>query len=182
MNAIKDLNKKIDTTLKKQEAETAKAQAGLQKARAKLPPLRDALEQATTAGNPEEYSRTKAELTQALDATEMYEKRLEQLQERPLVSEEEGQKEVQRVLDFLEKDTETKKEQVAQILTELARISTEINDTRREASAVISKWCADVCREPNNGIMLLKADHSLPVFLNQVLHQETARTLLANKK
>ena len=141
---IESRTKKLlnDRTTELEDIKGLLAEAGQQQAAAC-----DMMNKATEAGNVKEYQKAKGAYKDAADAIEMYTKRLDALENKPLISQGEYEKGVAQIMAALNDVSAEAKKQIVNHMEQVRIIAAETSAEINEGNNVLHRWQHEAYRD-----------------------------------
>lgn len=183
-----DTESRIAAILEERTAETIDREAKLSKAETDKAAATRRMEEATRTGDEKAYRKAKEERNIAADAAEMYQARIDALNNKPLVSEEEYSETAAAIIAECEKYCEERKAQVLQLFDKMKQITIETRDTIRHTNKVLHEWQhtinrgADIRHYANGGPMVQDEkrinNRELEIFIDSILSEQSYRQLV----
>lgn len=145
-SAVKNTAARIEQILKDRATETADREAKVEEAKAAAAAAEKRMEEATTAGDTKAYQKAKGERRDARDAIEMHEKRLEALNEKPLISKADYEKTVADIYAEIAAKDDQIKAKLCKLSDEMEAAALELTDDMNEANDVLRRLQRDIYR------------------------------------
>lgn len=163
--AVKNTAARINQILKDRVEETADRETKVAEAKKAAAEAEKRMDEATTAGDTKAYQKAKWERRDAMDALEMHEKRLEALNNKPLISKNEYEKAVADIYaEIVAKDDQTKKT-LCKLSDEMEAVALDLANAQEEANSVLHRLQheiyrdADRSRNPKTGEVITYLSH-----------------------
>ena len=121
--AIVEVEKKISKILEDRVTEMTDIKERVEVAKQQQKAASEAMDEATTAGDVKAYQKAKADLRDAGDAIEMHTKRLEALENKPLVTKGEYEKGVAQIMAELGELSADAKKRIIEHMEQIRNIS-----------------------------------------------------------
>lgn len=138
---------RINKILSDRVTETADLQEQVEKENAAIEAANKAMEAATMAGDVKAYQKAKGERRDVTDAKEMHESRLLSLNEKPLISRADYEKEVSAIFaDFAALEDQTK-QKLVKLSDEMNAVAAEFQEAIVHANEVLHSLQHDIYRD-----------------------------------
>lgn len=147
LKAVNAVEKTVKKILSDRVTETADLTEQVKKEAAAIAKFSEAMEAATTAGDVKAYQRAKADRRDAADAKEMYEARLNALNNKPLISKADYEKAVADIYAEIAALEDQKKQQLAKLSDQMETEALELQEATEKANAVLRRLQKEVYRD-----------------------------------
>lgn len=137
--AIKAVNEKINQILNDRDKEISALAEQVKSESNTIKAAEGEMTAATIAGDVKAYQKAKAKRTNACDAKEMHEKRVEMLNKKPLITETEYNLMVSDVASEMSELDNNAKEKLAELSNEMNAIGLELKEAQEDANEVLKK-------------------------------------------
>ena len=173
MDRVEQLETLIKDIFDKREKELNELEKAIEADNTSMDSARDRLEKATTNNNLEDYRQAKADLAFTNDRKELHKGRLNQLKNKPLITDIEYTKQVNEVLASVKDQQEKATEKALELITELEALADEVGNYTTRANKALERLYKDVYRLAD----LTDQERSLNVVVNNRTPQATYPTL-----
>lgn len=145
--AITEVESKIKKILADRAAETADLKERVEVAKQQQKRANDAMEAATTEGDVKAYQKAKADRRDSEDAIEMHSKRLDTLENGPLVSKIEYEKGVAQIMAALAEVSVDAKKRIVEHVEQIRIISAECTAEITNGNELLHQWQHEIYRD-----------------------------------
>lgn len=145
--AITEVESKIKKILANKEAETVDLEERVETAKRQQRSANEAMDIATTAGDVKAYQKAKADRRDAEDAIEMHGKRLEALENKPLIPGIEYEKGVAQIMAALGEVSADAKNRIVEHMEQIRIIAAECTAEITYGNDVLHQWQHDIYRD-----------------------------------
>lgn len=179
--AITEVVNRIKKITADRVAETADLEERVEVAKQQQRAANEAMDEATDVVDLESYQKAKKDRRYAGDAIEMYSKRLDALENKPLISKEEYEAGVDKIMAALEEVSADAKKCIVEHMEQIRIIAAECTAEITNGNEVLHKWQHEIYGDKAEQILangnsihldsLEKkfTDFSVPQFANYVL-------------
>ena len=191
MNRVEQLETLVKDIFDKREQELNELEKAIEADNASMDSARDRLEKATTNNNLEDYRQAKADLAFTNDRKELHKGRLNQLKNKPLITDIEYTKQVNEVLASVKDQQEKATEKALELITELEALADEVGNYTTRANGVLERLYKDVYRlaDLNEQQKRFQADTYTPrakyptlsVLMNEMKYNGAFKVITNNK-
>lgn len=151
--AITELESKIKKILADRVAEAADLEERVEAAKHKQKEANEAMDEATIAGDLKAYQKAKEERKDAEDAIEMHCKRLEALDNKPLISKVEYEKGVAQIMAALGEVSADAKKRIVEHMEQIRIIAAECTAEITNGNEVLHQLQHDIYRDKAEQIL-----------------------------
>lgn len=173
MNKVEQLETLVKEIFDNRTKELNELEKAIEADNASMDSARDRLEKATTNNNLEEYRQAKADLALANDRKELHKGRLNQLKNKPLITDIEYTKQVNEVLESAKDQQEKATKKAVELIKQLEALADEVGTYTMRANSVLERFYKDVYRSAD----LTDREKALNVVVNNRTPQATYPTL-----
>jgi len=179
--AIVEVENKINKILADRATETAELEEKVEVAKSQQKTANEGMDAATTAGDVKAYQKAKAERREVEDIIEMYTKRLEALEHKPLISKGEYETGVAQIMAALGEVSADAKKRIVEHMEQIRIIAAECTAEITNGNEVLKQWQHEIYRDKaeqtlgnGKGVHMEHLekkfkDYSVPQFASYVL-------------
>lgn len=180
--AITEVENKIKKILADRVAETTDLKERIEVAKQQQRIANEAMDAATIVGDVKAYQKAKAELRDAGDAIEMHSKRIDALENKPLISNGDYENGVAHIIAALGEVSADAKKRIVEHMEQIRIIAAECTAEITRGNEVLHQWQHEIYRDKAEQILsngkgvhmehLEKQfkDYSVPQFASHVLN------------
>ena len=147
LKATIETEKKVEKILSGCKAEREKLIGMIEEESQGIPAAFEAMDAATASGNLEAYQAAKKKRADLIDAKEMHEKRLKDLNEKPLISKAEYEEAVAGIYAEFASFDDKAKAKLRELSDQMYAVSIELAEATSRANDVLTKLQTDVYRD-----------------------------------
>lgn len=179
--AITDVETRIKKIMADRVTETADLEERIEIAKQQQQAANEAMDAATTAGDVKAYQKAKVDRRDAGDAIEMHGKRLDALENKPLISKGEYEKGVAQIMAALGEVSADAKKRIVEHMEQIRIIAAECTAEITNGNEVLHQWQHEIYRDKAeqmlesgksihmNSLEKRFEDFSIPQFASYVL-------------
>lgn len=145
--AITEVENKIKKILANKVAEAVDLEERVEVAKQQQREANKAMDISTIEGNVKAYQKAKADRNGAGDAIEMYSKRLDALNHKPLTSKDEYEKGVAQIMAALEEVSADAKKRIVEHMEQIRIITAECTAEITKGNEVLHQWQHEIYRD-----------------------------------
>lgn len=187
--AIREVENKIKKILRDRVVQITELEERVEASKRQQAVAKEALDAVTMSGDVEAYQKAKADLRNAEDAIEMYSKRLDALENKPLVSECEYEKGVSEIMSTLGEISADAKKHIVERMEQIRIIASECAEEIAHGNRILHQWQHEIYRDKAeqtlatgtrihmDSLEKVFADYSVPQFASYVLESESYKDL-----
>lgn len=167
--AITEVEGRIKKILADRLTETADIEERMKTAKQQQETASEAMDSATSAGDVAAYQKAKASLRDAEDAIEMYNRRLDALRHKPLISKGECENGVARIMNALEEVSADAKKRIIEHMEQIRIIAAECTEEIAKGNEVLHQWQHEIYKGDMGRLEKRFDDYSVPQFGSHML-------------
>ena len=192
--AVKEIESRIEKIKANTAAEVSDLGEKLESLKQQRQNACEKMEKATVSGDVKTYREAKAAYQEAVDIDEMYNKRLNNLESKPLITKGEYERGIAQIMAELGEISADAKKQIVEHMEKIRIIVTECKTEIEKGNEVLHKWQHEVYRdkaekELANGKMMHMEelekkyrDYSVAQFGNQILDSVLYKNFIGQSK